>query len=363
MAEPKTKKLNIEDKLGGESDKKELQELKDIVKNLPTAAKIRIYKMDEDGGKKFIVSVPASDFDSANAFEYIKSKYSSKYGGGDYVIELLDGEGQTVGRNVISLIGEEPKDTAPAKHIEMMDKALDMKEAATDKLIEANTKMHEVEQAKSQSTMELMSKQWDAMAKIFESRIADLSRQKEATPDPMMQMLIQRDIDNVKRDIERDRDKIMSEIKSKEDSRSGNDKMMELLMTMILNKKEENPIDTISKTMEMVANMSGGQGDTLDDIMSNPVKLKMYKEMMGLDEKKKDFFEDLMSNPMKAEMFKKILGVEEKKKDLLTEVMENPEKFKMVQRMLGLPTAEEFSSRNSVPPIIPEVKKDFLEQM
>lgn len=390
MAEPKTKKLDIEDKLGSVEQKKDFEALKEITDNLPSSAKVRIYRTNEEGVKKFISTYAASDFDSNNPHEWIKSKFYAKHGGGEYRVELVDSEGKSVGGSTIDLIEEEGKENSSSKHIEIMDKALDMKERASEKMIEANTEMHKVEKAKVESTMELMGRQWDAMAKIYESRIEDISNKKDGTADPMLQMFFQREIENMKREMERDKERFMSEIKSKEESRSGSDKVVDLLTTMLLNKKEENPIDNIAKTMELVTQMTGNGGDTLDDIMSNPIKLKMYKEMMGVEDKKKDFMEDMMSNPMKMEMFKKMFGIEdkkkdfmedmmsdpmkmevfkkmfgieEKKKDLITEVMENPEKFKMVQRMLGLPTAEEMASRNSAPPIIPEPKKDFLEQM
>lgn len=362
MAEPKIKKLSIEDKLGAVEDKKELSVLKDVAENLPSSTKVRIYKLDEENNKRrFLTSIPTEDFDSTNAHEFIKSKFAEEHGGGDYLIELLDGDARAVGKYTLSIFGKKTQEVESTRHIDIMNKALDMKEEAADKIVEAKDKLHEVEKAKIESTMELMNRQWDAMAKIYESRITDLSKQKESSSDVFMQQMIQRDIENTRRDMEREKDKLISEIKSKQESRSGNDKVLELLTTMIINKREESPMDTISKTMEMMANMNSG-GDSLEDIMANPVKLKMYKEMLGIDIKK-DFFEELMSNPMKAEMFKKVLGIEEKKKDFMTEMMENPERFKMIQRMMGLPTAEEMAAKNSVPPITPEPKKDFLEQM
>lgn len=362
MAEPKLKKLSIEDKLGAVEDKKELSVLRDVAESLPSSTKVRIYKLDEGNNKRrFLTSIPTEDFDATNAHEFIKSKFAEEHGGGDYLIELLDGDAKPVGKYTLSIFGKKTQESESTRHIEIMDKALEMKEQASEKLIEANTEMHKVEKAKVESTMELMGRQWDAMAKIYESRITDISNKKESTADPMMQMVFNREIENMKRDMERDKERFMFEIKSKEESKSGSDKVLELLTTMIINKREESPMDTISKTMEMMASMNSG-GDSLEDIMANPVKLKMYKEMLGIDSKK-DFFEELMSNPMKAEMFKKVLGIEEKKKDLMTELMENPERFKMIQRMLGLPTAEEMAAKNNVPPIVPEQKKDFLEQM
>lgn len=364
MAEPKgVKRLDIGDKLGQIEDKKELEVLKTAAENLPSAAKVRIYKVNEENNKRhFIVSIPAQDFDSANAQEIIKSKYSKKpgCGGGDYLIELIDGEGKTVGNYVVTLIDEEiPKEEKDTRHIDLMNEALDMREKATDKMVEAKEKLHEVEKAKIESTMEFMNRQWESMSEVYKSQIDELRTKKEdKSGDELSQKLIQLQIDAIRKDMEYEREKLFSEIKVKEEAKSGNDKMLEILLPLIVNKKEENPLDTMSKTMEIMAQFSGNQGESLTDIMNNPMKMQMFKSLLGMDDKKKDFFEDMMENPMKMQMFKQMMGITEKK-DFFSEMMENPEKFKMAQRMLGLPT----ENTPPPPPIAVEPKKDFLEQM
>lgn len=355
-------KLSIEDKIGIVEDKKDEEVLKNIVEKLPSASKIRIHKRLEDGGKAFIISMSAEDFDVSNAQEYIKAKFSEKHGGGDYLIEMVDGGGDVVGKNVITLIEEKTKGDSDDKHIRLMNQALTMKEEAVDKVLQAKDALHDAEKTKTNSMMELMSKQFESIAEMYKSKIDDLTKKKEQSPE-FMQIIYQGQIESMKREMEYEKQRMSNELNAKRESGAASDKMFELINTLIptilanSQNKNEDPVKTMQNTITMLETVTGKKKDTLEELITNPEKMMVFQRLLGVDtQPRPDFFEEMLSNPMKAEMFKKTLGIEEKK-DFFSELIENQNKMMIFKKAMGVEDAP--------PPIVvaPEPKKDLFEQM
>lgn len=364
------KPFAVEKELDKKEFAKDKEVLTEIADKMPSAAKLKIFKISEDGEKQYIKTYPAANFDTGNIHEFVQKKFVEKYGGGEYVIEALDGQGNSVGNWTISIIKEdEQKSTSTTNPVqEAMGKVLDMKEAATDKLIKAEEKMREVEKTKYETAIESMSKQWDQMAHIYEQRISDISEQKKSAPE-FMQMMLNNQIDGIRRDMDSARERMMSEISKNKDADSSSDKVYSLLNTLIplliKDKPEKDPIETLEATMNVIGSIAGDRKDFLESMLEDPNKLSIFKQLMGLNEQKKDFFEELVTNPMKAAAFKQVMGIEDKK-DFMTEMISNPEKFAAFKAMFGLLNTNEVieMERRNTPTPPPRIEPvDPLTQM
>lgn len=343
------RKLSIEKKLEQQEAKRDAEVLSKIAQELPSSSKIKIYKK-EDEGKLYITSIPAEDFADTDPHEFIKRKYVKKHGGGDYIVELLDGDGNTVDKKIVSIIDEkeETKEEKDIRHYKIMEEALEMKEEAVEKLKEVEEEKRRAEMTKYEHMIEQMNRQFELIQDMYRSQIDALKEQLAATGDPTQQLLIQSHIDKIEREMERELDRLKMEMKEKEESRVATEKMFDLvnsLLPMILNRDKDikDPVEELDKTIKLVQNLTGGRKDLIESFLENPEKLKVFQKLIGVDtsdEKKKDFFESLLENPMKADMFKKILGVEEKK-DFLTDIMEHPQKFELFKKIIGLDKQEE----------------------
>lgn len=363
------RKLTVESKIAKGEDIKDAAVLTEIASNLPSASKVRVYKIDDTGAKKYIKEVPADTFDSDNPHEFIKSKFAGKFGGGEYYIELIGSNKDVVHDALIELIDEKAPDEKSTGHIKVMEEALDMKANATDDLIKAKDAQQEVEKEKHQNTVDLLQSQFSQITEMFKGRVdelrTDLRDAKEGKSDASKEMLLDIQIKALEREMQQKQDDIRRSIEKEEKSSGSSDKVFDLVSSLIpalINKNDkpqESPIQTITEVMGAIHTMTGGNGDTIDDIMNNPMKMKMFKDMMGISEEpKKDFFEEIMERPDKAIAFKKMMGIEDTpKKSAMDEMLESAEKMKLFQTMFApqVPINQ--------PPVNMEPKKDTFEQM
>ncbi len=350
------KKLSIENEIGKTEFNKESQLLTGIAENLPATSKVRFFKRSPEGQNEFITSINAADFDAGNPHEYVKNKFYSKHGGGDYVIELVDHQDNPVHKNIISIIEEEGKEStssANREYIEGIKDVVKMKEEVMDKKVEVQKEIQAAEKEKFTNTIEMLNRQWDTIGTMYKERLDSYEKQKGDQPQ-YMQIFLQSQIENTKREMEMAHEKFMAEVNKTKDKGEGTDKMFELMNTLLpvllTGKTEKDPIDTITKTMTLLDTLTGRNKDTIESLISSPEKMVMLKALLGVSEKeeKKDFFSDVMENPMKLTMFKQMLGIEEKheKKDLFEELISNKDKADMFKRVMGV-----------------EEKKDFLTDM
>jgi|GEM_PF-2807242 len=346
--------LSVEKALDSQESKRDIEVLTDISKDLPSAARIKIYKKDEEN-KAFIASVSAEDFSNTDPHEFIKSKYFKKYGGGDYLIELLDSNGRAVDRRIVSIIDETEKKPEDSKTAKIITEALDMREEAFGKIKEAEKEKREAEKTKYETMIGAMEKQWDTIQKMYDSQITVLKEQMEKTKDPNSQIIVQMQLDKIARDFESSKRDFEIKVQQGQEGKLATDKMFDLvsnLIPLILQKSTQegkDPVDELSRTITLVNNLTGGKKDIIESFIENPERMLVFQRLLGISSNggKKDLFEDILENPAKADMFKKLLGVEDKK-DFLLEMMENPQKFEIFKRITGIDKQDE---------LVKEVKK------
>ena len=95
--------LSVEKKLASQESRRDSEVLTSIAKELPSASRVKIYKKGEEFGKSYIASVSAEDFAESDPHEFVKKKYVSKFGGGEYIVDLLDSDGNSVDKKTISI--------------------------------------------------------------------------------------------------------------------------------------------------------------------------------------------------------------------------------------------------------------------
>lgn len=334
--------LSVEKALDSQESRRDIEVLADISKDLPSAARIKIYKKDEEN-KAFIASISAEDFSNADPHEFIKSKYFKKYGGGEYLIELLDSNGRAVDRRIVSIIDETEKKPEDSKSAKIMTEALDMRDEAFEKIKEAEKEKREAEKTKYETMIGAMEKQWDTIQRMYESQVNVLKEQMEKTKDPNSQVIVQMQLDKIARDFEASKRDIEIKMQQGQEGKVATDKMFDLvnnLIPLILQKSTQegkDPVEELSKTITLVNNLTGGKKDIIESFIENPERMGVFQKLLGISSNggKKDIFEDILENPAKAEIFKKVLGIEDKK-DFILDLMENPQKFEIFKKLTGI---------------------------
>jgi len=326
------KKLSIEDKLSETEAKKDVKILTDIAEKLPSASKVRVYKRDDDGKKMFLTAISAEDFPVSNSHEYIKSRYYEKYGGGDYVIELVDGGGDIVGKSEVGLVDDVQKE-GDTRYFDMMNKAIKVKEEATDRVVDAERSIREAEKVKYESALETINRIWESTAKMYESKVSELERQKDKAPESM-QIMWQMQIDGLKREIESERRRIEEQVRGKEEGKVATDKMFDLVNTLIpliIEKSTvqgKDPIAVLTDTVSLVESMTGRKKDFIESILDNPEKMRIFQKVVGIDEDskgKKDSLSELLDSTQKFDALRKAMGVD-KQDELMAEIRKMGEK-------------------------------------
>ena len=357
------KSLDIEKRMKSElsnlSFKKDKEVMKKIVDGLPVSSKVRVYKQSDDGNKMYISTVNADNFKPSEPYEWVKSRYFEKYGGGDYELELLDGNGHPLTSYSISIISDEDKEEPEKAYLGAVKESMNMREQAMEKVIKAEEKMREAERAKYESTLDIINRNWESISKLYETRLEEL-KAKDNTSRPELEN-IKRELDNTKKEFENE---IRRHLEKKESSDKMFDLMNSLIPTIIAKStdKGKDPVAEFQSMYSIVKDTLGDKKDLIESMVENPQKLEIFKKLLGLDtaqiqpEERKDFFSEMIENPQKAEVFKKIMGMEEKK-DMVTEFIENPKKFEIFKRMMGIQEVV-----NTPPPVV-EKKKDFLEEL
>lgn len=382
----------LERKMENEDLKRDFAVLNKVSTSLPSEAKIKVYKKDDDN-VAYIATISAEDFSTQDPHQYILTKYAKKHGGGDYIVELLDSDGNAVKRTMVSIAGDSAKYENPTKEARIVEEALNMREEAYSKMKEAQGEKLEAEKTKFETVIGSMEKQWETIQKMYEAQIDALKDQMSGAPDPTAQMMIQMQMDKIGRDFETSRSKMENEMKNQGESKVATEKMYDLVNTlipMVINNKPEikDPVEELTKMLNVVSMITGGKKDIIESFIESPEKAIIFKRLLGVEDitpkkdffsemiespekaiifkrllgveessKKKDFFEDMLDNPMKAQMFKTMLGLD--KKDFFTEISENPQKFDFLKKIMGLDELE--ALKNLPPPVVTE-RKDPLDQ-
>jgi len=321
-------KLDIEEKLAEDVDRKDLEATKGVADKLPAEAKAKFYKRTEDGTKLYIHTMLSEDLHGMDMHEYIKSKFHDKFGGGDYVIEFTDSGGDVVRKNTISIM-DEKKDTADAKFMDVAKEALKVKEDAIDKTIKVEEKIREAEKIKYETALDTLNKSWELMRTMFEARIKELEERQKTAPENL-QVVFQMQIDSLRRELDREKERIEREVKIKEEAKTTMDKVIESFLPILVTKATEDK-------------------DYIDKFAA------IYKTIESVQERNKDFFTTILENPERALTFKRLMGIDERK-DFLMEMIENPQRFDMFKKLMGIEEKETV-------PVPVEPKKDFLENL
>lgn len=355
--------LAVEKAIGGQERKRDTETLKEIAISLPTASRVKIYRMDDEGvNKDYITTINAEDAPK-DWHEFIKNKYSKKYGGGDYLIELRDSEGNVVHKSVISIISDKEKKDDPRKEAKYVEEALEMREQAFDKMREAQEEKSKAEKSKYDVAIDSLTRQFDVIQKMYESQIQVLNKQLEDTEDKKGRDYIQRMIEQRNYELDKEREKFEYQMHQQTEGKASTDKVYDLINTMlpmIVSKSEKertDPIQEMERTVSLVNTITGGRKDLIESLLENPERASVFKKVMGIEENgKKDFFSDMVENPNKVQMFRSMLGIkdEEKPKDFFADMMENPQKFEMFKKLFGFDRQEQMlaaimSKENSVP--------------
>jgi hypothetical protein len=339
------KKLDIEKILEQKEMEKDSKALGDIVDKLPGDSRVKIYKRDEDTLKKiYITSVPADEFSTLDPHEYIKNTYSKRFGSGEYIIEMYDGD-KLIDSRVINVISPEEEDEV--SHIEkakkLVDEALEMKERAIEKMEKVAEKKIEEEEKKTFTIVELISRQWETIMNMYRDQINMLRESKDQSP------LIQEQIRKLELEMERAKMQMDAQIKSamaQESSKShmelimsliankGNDKLYELISSLIpqiiqkSSDTKEDPVEKTLKVIELAEKISGGRKDFFEELLSNPQKFEAFKIMIGLDKYEKTYSQ--MIDALKS--LNKPVEIEHK--GVLDELVETAQKIEYAKPIL-----------------------------
>jgi len=353
--------MGVEKKLEKEEADKDHKILSEALSALPSDAKAKIYKKDEDG-RKYISSVSLEDITDPQ--EYIQNKYVRKYGGGDYLVEYVDSTGKAVSNRTVSFVetSAAPSTGGPdSKATRIVEEALDMRERAFDKSREVERERGEVEKTKYETIIDSTNRQWDIIKDMYTSQIENLKNQMENKSDPNAQLIMKMELNELQHKMEQAQDKFMAEIKDKESTGSANDRVFDLVNTIlagVLGGDKEDPQEMFLKTMDLVQRMTEGKKDIIESMIESPEKIKLFQKMLGVDgddKKRGSFMEEMFENPGKMQMYKTMMGMD--KKDFFTELLENPERMNLIKRMFGW---EDKGSQVIAPP---PPQKDILEQM
>lgn len=362
--------LDIEQRLKKEVSniefKKDKELVRKIAETLPSSAKVRIHKRLDDGSKAYVTTVNAESFPTDTPYEWIKNKYYERYGGGDYIVELLDGNNNVVGTYEVNILGEPKPSSAESEYAKAVQESVSMREAAMEKMKEAEKELREAEKTKYESTLDIINKHWESVTKMYEARLQELKEKQKDSPE-VMRTIVDMEIRDLENKLERATEKFQEEVRRLTEKKESSDKVFDLmnnLVPAILEKsfqKGRDPVEEFKSMYTVVNEVTGGRKDMLESMIEDPRRLEIFKKIVGISENgdaRRDFFTELIENPQKAEVFKKIMGVEEKK-DWLTDIIENPNKFEILKRVMGV----EDDKKDSTQIPVETKKEDMLEQI
>ena len=356
MATVTAKEIPVEKLLNKEEAKKDFAVLSELQSKLPSDARVKIFKRKEDGGRDYISSLPAQDLINVDIHDFIKKKYAKKHGGGEYVIEAIDSDGNTVMTSTIS-IAEELTEEQKAKQEEKLrlkehEEIMQMREEAFQKLKEAEEEKRKAEKMRWEAYIEALNKQWETMQKMYEEQIKTLKEYINSAPDPTTQMMFQMQLDKVSREFENARRDFELKIKEAQERSATTDKFYDLVSQLIpqlisiSTEKGKDPVEEFSKVVNVIKNTIGEKKDLIESFLENPEKLRIFQRLLGIDseEKKKGLLDELMENTEKLKVFQRLLGIDDdqKRKSFWDELIEKPEKIKTFQKLLGLEEKKDF---------------------
>ncbi|MEW6215332.1 MAG: hypothetical protein AB1478_09075 [Nitrospirota bacterium] len=108
--------LSIEKRLNNIEQRKDSQVLAEIAADLPSAARIKIYKVsDLDGSRVYITAIAAEILTRKDIHQFLQSRFGRRHGGGTYILEFLNSEGDPVKEHEISILVED--DTSEKREI------------------------------------------------------------------------------------------------------------------------------------------------------------------------------------------------------------------------------------------------------
>lgn len=138
--------LSVEQKLDRVEQKKDTHVLSEILNDLPSGSRLKVYKLLDDE-KVYITAVSAEDFlnSGLDAHEWIKRRFADKkYGSGAYQLELLSSDGAPVKRSTISVLSDTDRGGGGQSY-----EVIEMRDEAFRKLREASEEKLEVERQKA----------------------------------------------------------------------------------------------------------------------------------------------------------------------------------------------------------------------
>ena len=167
MARVTAKEIPVEKLLNKEEVKKDFAVLSELQSKLPSNARVKIFKRNEEGGRDYISSLPAQDLVKVDIHEFIKKKYVKDHGGGEYIIEAVDSDGNTVDTFTISIaekLTEEEKTKREEKmRLKEHEEIMQMREEAFQKLKEAEEEKRKAEKMRWETYIEALNKQWETI--------------------------------------------------------------------------------------------------------------------------------------------------------------------------------------------------------
>ena len=352
MARVTAKEIPVEKLLNKEEVKKDFAVLSELQSKLPSNARVKIFKRNEEGGRDYISSLPAQDLVKVDIHEFIKKKYVKDHGGGEYIIEAVDSDGNTVDTFTIS-IAEKLTEEEKAKREEKMrlkehEEIMQMREEAFQKLKEAEEEKRKAEKMRWETYIEALNKQWETIQKMYEEQINTLKEYINSAPDPNTQMMFQMQLDKVSREFENARRDFELKIKEAQERSVASEKFYDLVGQLIpklidiSTAKGEDPVEKFSKIVEVIKSVVGERKDIIESFLESPEKMKILQRMLGIDEegKRKPVLDELLSSPEKLKSLLDLLGFD-RKKSFLEELMEKPEKFEIFKRITGMDKTEE----------------------
>ena len=352
MARVTAKEIPVEKLLNKEEVKKDFAVLSELQSKLPSNARVKIFKRNEEGGRDYISSLPAQDLVKVDIHEFIKKKYVKDHGGGEYIIEAVDSDGNTVDTFTIS-IAEKLTEEEKAKREEKLklkehEEIMQMREEAFQKLKEAEEEKRKAEKMRWETYIEALNKQWETIQKMYEEQINTLKEYINSAPDPNTQMMFQIQLDKVSREFENARRDFELKIKEAQERSVASEKFYDLVGQLIpklidiSTAKGEDPVEKFSKIVEVIKSVVGERKDIIESFLESPEKMKILQRMLGIDEegKRKPVLDELLSSPEKLKSLLDLLGFD-RKKSFLEELMEKPEKFEIFKRIIGMDKTEE----------------------
>jgi len=339
MAKVRSKEIkisDIENLLEKDEAKKDYVILSELQSKLPSAARVKIFKRGEDGNRGFIQKLSAEDFKKADFHDYIKKKFVPVYGGGDYIIELLDGKDNVVHTSEITVLGEpEKKEAIEIDRLKEHEQIMKMREDAFEKLKEAQEEKLKVEKQKWENVVDLLRNQYQRTEEFFKSQIQELrERLKQQDSEFIRDKIaeLEKKLTEEKLRYEREIAEAKRNAESADRFYNTIGQIFNQILPEIL-KKGEDPVEKYEKFLGIINNVVQNKKDFVETLLEDPRKVEIFKKLI-VGEEKKSVVEEIFKEPRKIKDWLEILGLT-KRKDSITEILENADKLKAILEMLG----------------------------